>query len=167
MELLEGLLSRQSVRHFTSEEIASDLIRKILNLAVRAPSGLNNQPWKFVIIRDEGVRIRLAELTRYSRIIRDAPVCLAVFLDRSLVYHETKDYQAIGACIQNILLAAHGLGLGGVWLGEILKNAEKARILLEVPEGNDLMAVVALGHPGHHQERKERKGLEEVVLREI
>jgi len=167
MEILEGILSRQSVRHFTSDAIGGDLIQKVLEAAVRAPSGLNNQPWKFVIVRDAGVRAGLAELTKYSRIIREAPVCPAVFIDRRLVYHETKDYQAIGACIQNILLAAHGLGLGGVWLGEILKNAEEARILLEVPEGNDLMAVVALGHPGHLEEKKTRKGLAEVVLREI
>lgn len=167
MEMLEGLLSRQSVRHFSPEEVDSDLVRRILEAAVRAPSGLNNQPWKFVIIRNPEVRRQLAELTKYERIIREAPLCLAVFIDRALVYHETKDYQAMGACIQNILLAAHGLGLGAVWLGEILKNAEKVQTLLEVPEGNDLMAVVALGHPGHLQERKERKGLEEVVLREI
>ena len=167
MELLEGILSRQSVRHFTSEKIGRDLINRILEAAVRAPSGLNNQPWKFVILRDEKVRFQLAEMTKYSNIIREAPVCLAVFIDRQLVYHATKDYQAMGACIQNVLLAAHGLGLGGVWLGEILKNAEQVRILLEVPEENDLMAVVALGRPGHLQEKKVRKGLEEVVLREI
>ena len=165
--MLEGILSRQSVRHFAPEEIDADVIRKILEAAVRAPSGLNNQPWKFVVLKNAGVRFKLAELTKYSRIIREAPVCLAVFIHRKLVYHETKDYQAIGACIQNLLLAAHGLGLGGVWLGEILKNAEQARMLLEVPEGNDLMAVVALGRPGLLQERKERKILAEVILREI
>ncbi len=167
MEMLEGIISRQSVRHFTPEEISQDCIHKILEAGLQAPSGLNNQPWKFVILRAAGVRRQLAELTKYSRIIREAPVCLGIFIDRGLIYHETKDYQAMGACIQNILLAAHGLGLGAVWLGEILKNAEKVRLLLEVPEGIDLMAIVALGRPGHLQKRKERKGLGGVVIKEI
>jgi nitroreductase len=165
--MLEGLLSRQSVRHFTPEAVSPAQVCRILEAGIRAPSGLNNQPWKFVIVRAQKVRWELAELTKYSRIIREAPVCLAVFVDRSLVYHETKDYQAIGACIENILLAAHGLGLGAVWLGEILKNAEKVRTLLEVPAGNDLMAVIALGHPDHLEEKRERRSLEEVVLKEI
>jgi nitroreductase len=167
MEMLEGLLSRRSVRHFTPEAVSPEQVRRILEAGIRAPSGLNNQPWKFVIVRAQEVRRKLAELTKDTRIIREAPLCLAVFVDRSLVYHETKDYQAMGACIENMLLAAHGLGLGAVWLGEILKNAEKAGTLLEVPAGNDLMAVIALGHPDHLQERKERKSLEEVVLKEI
>lgn len=53
----------------------------------------------------------------------------------------------MGACIQNMLLAAHALGLGAVWLGEILKNADGVRRLLGLSENLELMAVVALGHP--------------------
>lgn len=167
MELLEGIFSRQSIRHFTPEEVASESVRKILQSALQAPSGLNNQPWRFIVLRDIRVRRELARLTKYSRIIEEAPVCLAVFLARELSYHETKDCQAIGACIQNMLLAAHGLGLGAVWLGEILKNAEEVRVLLEASEGNDLMAIVALGHPERLQKKKEKKALEEVLIREI
>jgi nitroreductase len=167
MDLVEGIFSRQSVRHFLPDEIRPDVLCKIIQAGTRAPSGLNNQPWKFVVIRENSVRLKLAELTKYSRIIRDAPVCLAVFIDRELIYHETKDYQAMGACIQNILLAAHGMGLGAVWLGEILKNAEAVNTLLEVPDGLELMAVVALGRPEHLQKKKPRKGLEEVVVKEL
>lgn len=167
MELYEGLISRRSIRHFTGEEVAAEDIRRILKAAVQAPSGLNNQPWKFVIVRDAEKRRQMSESTKYARIIREAPVCLGVFVDRELMYHDVKDHQAMGACIQNILLAAHALGLGAVWLGEILKNAEEVRLLLEVPEGKELMAVVALGHTAGCGEPRERKPLEEVILGEL
>jgi nitroreductase len=58
-----------------------------------------------------------------------------------------KDVQAVGACIQNMLLTIRSIGLGGVWLGEILKNKQKVEELLGAGEDLELMAVVALGHP--------------------
>jgi nitroreductase len=82
------------------------------------------------------------------------------------MYHEVKDHQAMGACLQNMLLAIHALGLGGVWLGEILKNADQVRRVLELPENLDLMAVVALGHPKRRDQTSSRKPLSEVILRE-
>ena len=112
MELLEGLLTRRSVRAFTPEPVSREQVLEILRAGSWAPSGLNNQPWRFAIVFDAAVRGRLAQLTRYGRIIEAAPVCLAVFMDREVGYHEVKDHQSIGACIENLLLAAHGLGLG-------------------------------------------------------
>ena len=90
-----------------------------------APSGLNNQPWRFVIVRDSQLRSDLADCTKYGKIIRNAPVCIAVFMDQSKSYDRVKDLQAIGACIQNMLLSIHDLGLGAVWLGEILNKKGK------------------------------------------
>jgi len=109
----------------------------------------------------------MAELTKYSRIVREATACLAVFIDREVMYHEVKDHQAMGACLQNMLLAAHALGLGAVWLGEILKSSVEVRDLLELPESLDLMAVVAVGHPSEWKETSHRKEVEEVLLKEV
>jgi nitroreductase len=142
-------------------------VLEIIRAGTWAPSGLNNQPWRFVIVWDKGKREALAKLTRYGEIIRQAPVAIAVFVDKEAMYHEVKDHQAMGACIQNMLLAIHALGLGGVWLGEILKNADKVRALLELPENLDLMAVVALGHPAHRRQTSSRKPPEEVLLKEF
>ena len=94
-------------------------------------------------------------------------MAIAVFVDKEAMYHEVKDHQAMGACIQNMLLAIHALGLGGVWLGEILKNADKVREVLELPEHLELMAVVALGYPAHRKQTSSRKPLEEVILKEF
>lgn len=165
--VLEAIYSRRSVRSFTSEAVLREAVLEIIQAGTWAPSGLNNQPWRFVIVWDKEKREALAELTRYGEIIRQAPVVIAVFVDREAMYHEVKDHQAMGACIQNMLLAIHALGLGGVWLGEILKNADKVRTLLELPEHLDLMAVVALGHPAHRRQTSSRKPLEEVLLKEF
>jgi nitroreductase len=139
-------------------------VRTIIEMGTWAPSGLNNQPWRFVVVRDRGLREELGKQSRYSKIIAAAPVCIAVFLDNGRSYDRVKDIQAVGACIQNMLLAIHHLGLGGVWLGEILKNREAVERLLTVPEGYELMAVVALGHPAEKGGSGSRNPIEEVIL---
>ncbi len=164
MNILEGIYSRRSVRNYTDKPVAREMVLEILKAGSWAPSGLNNQPWRFVVARDRGKRDELAKLTRYSRILQEAPVAIAVFLDRSAMYNETKDHQAIGACLQNMLLAAHALGLGAVWLGEILKSASAVAGLLAVPENMELMAVVAVGHPATRDQRSDRKEVGELLL---
>ena len=166
MELLEGLYSRRSVRHFTGQPVERDLLLEIIKAGTWAPSGLNNQPWRFVIVQTAAVRDNLAKLTKYHFVIEGAPACIAVFIDKSVMYHGVKDHQAIGACIQNMLLAAHALDLGAVWLGEILKNAEGVRTLLGLPEQMELMAVVALGHPAGKSRTSTRKAVADVLLKE-
>jgi nitroreductase len=167
MELLDGLHTRRSIRSYTDEPIAREQLREIVRAGTMAPSGMNNQPWRFVTIRNREILLNLAQFTRYSHVISRAAACIAVFIDRSAMYHEVKDHQAAGACIQNLLLAAHGMGLGAVWLGEILKSAKEVRLLLELPEQLELMAVVALGHPAGKGGRADRRPLEEVLLKEL
>lgn len=167
MDLLEGIYTRRSIRSFTNEPVRRELLLEIIKAGTWAPSGLNNQPWRFVIARDQKVRRELSQLTKYHRIIEQAPAAIAVFADRDVMYHEVKDHQAIGACIQNMLLAAHALGLGAVWLGEILKNADRVRELLGVPETMELMAVVAIGHPSEKERRSQRREVAEVLIKEM
>jgi nitroreductase len=162
--VIKAIRARRSVRQFTRETVSEDALNQILESAVWAPSGKNNQPWKFAVIRDAALKESLAHLTQSGSIIRGAPVCIGVFLDHSRVYDRTKDVQAIGACIQNMLLTIHTLGLGGVWLGEILKNKEKARELLGVGTDLELMAVVAFGHPTKRSGGGERDPLEKAVF---
>jgi len=162
--MLEEIKSRRSMRKFTPEEIAAQTIDTIIEMGTWAPSGLNNQPWKFVVVKEKEMLNKLSLQTVYSNIIKNAPVCIAVFLDNNASYNREKDIQAIGACLQNMLLAIHHLGLGGVWLGEILKNREQVENLLEVPDGVELMAVVALGHPAEKPGQGTRKPLGQVII---
>ena len=167
MELLEGLHTRRSIRSYTDEPVSREQLRDIVRAGTMAPSGLNNQPWRFVTIRNRELLLSLAQFTRYSHIIGKAAASIAVFIDKSAMYHDVKDHQAMGACIQNMLLAAHGMGIGAVWLGEILKSAKEVRELCGLAEQYDLMAVVALGRPAGKGGRADRKPLEEVLIKEI
>jgi nitroreductase len=167
MDLLEGIYTRRSIRQFTDQPLARGQLLEIIKAGTWAPSGLNNQPWRFVIVQDQKVRNELAQFTKYHSLIERAPACIAVFADKSVMYHDVKDHQAMGACLQNMLLAAHALGLGAVWLGEILKNADGVRGLLGLSDNLELMAVVALGHPASQKHSSKRREVSEVLLKEL
>ena len=137
-----------------------------LRAASWAPSGLNNQPWRFALVWDAAMKEKLAGMTRYSSILRGAAVLVLVFLDREGSYDYVKDCQAVGACIQNLLLTVHEQELGAVWIGEILKNKEKVRNTMDLPDRLELMAVVAIGHPAHRNQTSHRRPLEELIVAE-
>jgi nitroreductase len=162
--IIEAVKARRSIRQFTREPVSDEQVDRILQSGLWAPSGKNNQPWKFAVVRDPVLKGSLASLTHYSSTIKNASVCIAVFLDHSRVYDWTKDVLAVGASLQNMLLTIHSMGLGGVWLGEILKNKEEVGKLLEVDKDLELMAVVALGHPNEKPSRSKRDALEEKVF---
>ena len=167
MDVLEGIFTRRSIRQFTDKAVARESLLEIIKAGMWAPSGMNNQPWRFVIVQNREVKDQLAKQTRYDFIIKRAPACIVVFVDRKAMYYDVKDHQAMGACIQNMLLAAHALDLGAVWLGEILKNADEVRKLLGLPPEMELMAVVALGHPASQTHSSQRKTVSEVLLKEL
>jgi nitroreductase len=165
-EVMRTIYERRSVRNFTEAPVDRRLIREILRAASWAPSGLNNQPWRFAIIWDQSLKEELGRLTRYASVLKNAAVLIPVFLDRDSSYDRVKDCQAIGACLQNLLLAVHSHGLGATWIGEILKNKERVINILELPERLELMAVVAIGHPLHRNQTSHRKPIEELIVLE-
>jgi len=164
MEVEQAIRERRSVRRYLGGKVSEGDISAILEAARWAPSGLNNQPWRVVIIEDRGKASELAACTRYASIVEAAPLLLAVFLDHETSYDRDKDIMAIGAFIQNALLTVHSRELGAVWLGEILSNKEKVREILAVPEGNELMAVLAIGKPEEMPKDGSRKDLESLIV---
>jgi nitroreductase len=165
-DIVKSIYERRSVRQFLDAPVDREVLLEVLRAASWAPSGLNNQPWRFAIVRKQGVKDQLAALTRYSTVLRGAAVLVPVFLDQESCYDRVKDCQAVGACLQNLLLAAQAYGLGAVWIGEILKNKDEVRSILGLPARLELMAVVALGHPAHRNQSSHRRPLEELVLYE-
>ncbi len=166
MDTIEAIKTRRSIREFSGEDINDKTIEGILEAGRWAPSGLNNQAWRFIVVRNEDTKEALSKFTHYDAIIKNARILIVVFLDNDQMYDHTKDVQSIGACIQNMLLAVHSMGLGAVWLGEILKNKEQVNKVLEAPDSYELMAVVALGHPLKKARSSDRKELSELVFRE-
>lgn len=147
--VVDALLSRRSIRKYTDEPITRDEMLAILEAGRWAPSGLNNQPWRFLVIGpDDERKAKLEEATKYGHIVNRADHLVLVFLAKDKMYHAMKDHQSIGACLQNMLLAAHSLDLGGVWLGEIINQEEQVLAILGL-DGSDyeFQAVLAFGRP--------------------
>ena len=166
MNVLECIRKRRSVRSFADAEIARDKIEAILEAGISAPSGKNGQPWRFYVVqRNKELLRRIARQTIYQAWVSEADCLILVFLDREKSYHEIKDAQAIGACMENMLLAAEESGIGACWNGEILRNAEKVGRMCLLADRYQLMALLVLGYEkGESQSRTQRLPLSEVVL---
>jgi nitroreductase len=163
-----AIRNRRSIREFTDQPMQPGLLEQIISAGIWAPSGLNNQPWRFVIICDEEIRAQLAALTHYTHIVKAAPALIAVYLDQEKMYDRVKDHQAIGACIQNMLLTAHELvELGAVWLGQILANKEQVNAVLGLSGRYELAALLAFGYPRHRSQQSQRQPLETFILHEF
>ncbi len=165
--ILHLIKNRRSVRRYSDKGVPGAAVRRVLEAGRWAPSGLNNQPCRFIVVKDPGIKDRMAALTESSAAVRSARVLIAVFLDKKVMYNRTKDIQAAGACMQNMLLEAHALELGACWLGEILNKKKDARGLLGAPKTYELMGVISLGWPARGRRGSSRKSLKSLVYKTI
>ncbi len=157
-DLLNFIKSRRSVRNFVYKKIDNQTIKEIVDCGRWAPSGRNSQPWKVCIVSHPTVKRMIAENSKYGGIIESAFLNYVVFLDLERGYDRVKDILAIGAFIQNMLLAIHAKGLGAVWIGEILKNKEKINEIFKLsPENYELMGVLTIGLIDESLEKKEER----------
>ncbi len=164
MDSYTAITTRRSVRKYLKKKIHSDDLKIIVNSGIWAPSGLNNQPWKFQIINDKDKIKAISRFTQYQIIIENAQSLICVFLDKSQIYNREKDLMAIGACIQNMLLTAWQLGIGSCWLGEILNQKDKVCSCLSINNDLELMAVISLGYPKGADLKGKRKELSGFLL---
>ena len=153
-KFIKFIKSRKSVRNFIFQKIYRDKLLDILECGRWAPSGKNNQAWRVNIVIHSSVKRMLSELTKYGGIIESAYANFAVFLDLERCYDRIKDIQSIGAFMQNLLLGAHAVGLGAVWLGEILNNKEKVNEIFKLSkEKFEFMGIIAIGEIDKEMER--------------
>jgi len=162
-EVLRAIQERRSIRSFKTDPVEPEKLEAILEAARWAPSGKNTQPWRLVVVESQEKREQLGRLVTQMDMIRTAPVTIAVLLDTEAGYDRVKDIQAIGACAQNILLAAHSLGLGACWIGRV--RDEQVEAVLGAKENEELMMLVPIGYPVSTPPPKERKPLTELVRR--
>ncbi len=165
-ETLKLIKSRRSIRKYLKNPVSDEVVQDILEAARWSPSGLNNQPWRFVVIRDNSIKQRVATCTRYSRIIIECCLCIAVYYNLPVGYNRDKDILSIGACVQNMLLMAETHGIGAVWLGEILNRKEEVNDILGISAENELLAVIAFGYPDEKPDR-DRKELDTMILKRM
>lgn len=166
MNVIECIKKRKSVRFYDGNAVKREHILQMIKSGICAPSGKNGQPWRFYVVQNDKTLLRkIAEQTIYFRSAVYADCLLLVFLDKAESYHYIKDVQAIGACIENMLLTAEELGIGACWNGQILCNDIKVKEILSIGKRYDLMAMIALGYPnGNAQPKSLRKPVEEVLL---
>jgi len=149
MDAMEALMTRRSIRSYTDEPVDDETIERLLRAAMAAPSAGNQQPWHFVVVRDRETMVKITEVHPYAAMLSHAPVCIAVVADTSLERHKGYWVQDTSAATQNLLLAAHSLGLGAVWLGVHPVADRKAGIkeILGLPDGVECLSLVSIGHP--------------------
>lgn len=144
MELMEAICGRRSVRKFREEPVPDATIRKMIEAAAWAPSACNLQGWKFIVVDDPKVREDMSKLD-VAYFVKQAPQGIMVLYDNRTDNLEYMDYlQSAAASIQNMLLAAHTMGVGTCWVCH-LPRKEELRRLFEVPQHYDPVAYVALG----------------------
>lgn len=152
------------MREFTAEPVTGADLDRLLEAARWAPSGLNNQPWRFMKITGRTLIEELSMLTRYRGVVAGASALIAVFLDATAMYDRPKDLMSAGAAVQNVLLAAHDMGIGACWLGEILKRREQVEALLGVASDLEFVALIALGRPVAKERAGVRHPMDELVV---
>jgi nitroreductase len=158
MDTMTAILTRRSIRKFLDKIIPDDAIETILKAAMYAPSAGNQQPWEFVVIEDRDTLSKITEVHPHSKMLLEAPVAILICGNLSRVKHEGFWVQDCSAAAQNLLLAAHSLGLGSVWLGVYPRGdrVEGMKKLLELPENVWPLAIIALGYPGEKKEQPDR-----------
>jgi nitroreductase len=158
MDAFEALRDRRSIRKYKPDPVPRELVEQVVDCARLAPTANNVQPWEFVVVTDAGKRQAIADLTDWGKFIASAPVCVVVLCK------DTKYYLEDGcAALENLMVAAHALGLGTCWVaGDKKDYAGKVPEMLGAPAGYKLIGLVSLGYPGEHPKRPKRK-LSEVL----
>lgn len=142
MDALEAIRTRRSVRKFKSEAVSRELIEQVVDAGRLAATARNLQPWEFVVVTDPAKRRELANITENGKFIADAAVCIVVLSE------PTKYFLEDGcAAAQNMLVAAHALGLGACWVaGDKKPYADQIVAMFNAPQGYKLIALIALGY---------------------
>ena len=157
MDAIEAILTRRSIRRYTSQKVPGGLITELLMAAMSAPSASNEQPWHFVVIDDRKILNEISSFHPYSDMLPEAPLAILVCVD-SIPEREGFVVQDGSAAVQNLLLAAHAEGLGAVWLGIYPRKErmEGMRKLTNLPNHIVPLALIALGYPAEKIPREDR-----------
>ena len=158
MEAIEAIMTRRSIRKYSSQPVSDEVQNVILRAGMAAPSAGDQRPWHFVVIRDKSILDKIPEFHKHATMLKEAQVGILVCADTSCEKYPGRWPLDSAACTQNILLAAHSMGLGAVWVGiypveERMKGVSK---LLGIPDGVKPVSIVSLGYPAEKKEPDDR-----------
>jgi nitroreductase len=150
---LELFRKRRTIRKFTAEDVSEEALQALLEAASVAPSRLDRHPLHYVLIRGQATKAQIAEALRVRPYIEEAPVVIAVCADPAV--STTWELDA-SAAIENMLLAATAMGLGGAWVGskgsQLWEQAlQVLHTVVGIPAGIAVVSLVCIGHPGEEK----------------
>ena len=143
--IIEGILSRLSIRKFTGESVKEQDLDLILRAAMAAPSGMNIQPWSFIVVTDRVILNNLCKALPYAKMLEKAGAAIIVCGDSK----EGNWIVDCAAATENILLAAHALGYGAVWTAvyKYESRIEPVRSECNIPKDIIPLNVIPIGIP--------------------
>lgn len=173
--MLDIIKTRRSIRRYTDEPVTDETLQVLLEAARHAPSGKNQQLWRFVVVRDAAKRAELARINHEQLFLEKAQVHLVVCAEPRVtegVRIEKTDEQSPELAVKqgirdasiaatHILLQAEALGLGACWCG--WHTQEAIRAALGIPEDKYVVGFIALGWPAETPNARPRKELRELV----
>ncbi len=158
---LNNIFARRSVRSFTSQDVSHEQVETLLRAAMAAPSGMNMQPWRFVVVRDSTTKARLTK--HGSEFIKTAPVVIVVCAELA---EETDENQKpnqnwmadCAAATENLLLAAQAMGLGACWTAcfPYFSIQTDAKRTLRLPENVRPYSIIPVGYPAGETQAKDK-----------
>ena len=166
MSVLDVIRQRRSVRVYRKDPIPRESLLRVLEAARLAPSGKNLQPWKFILVRDNELKKKLAKASNAQNFIADAPIILVACGFPDECYRSMGRYMKswpvdVTIALEHLILQAQEEGLGTCWIGSFEEAEVKS--LLAVPEHVKVLALTPLGYPGEVPEFRGRKSIEEIV----
>lgn len=179
MEVKKAIEERRSIREFKQKDISKEIVEDILNCGRLAPSAKNRQPWYFVIVKSE-IKNKIADMmldytnnnteksclvhssvANTANVVKQAPILVLIFRNKDDNWI-VGDNLSIGACVQNICLRATELGLGSLWIRDILFVSKKVAEMLK--HGDlELNCAVSLGVPNQSPKQRPRKELKDII----
>lgn len=148
---MEALLERRSVRAFTEEPVQETDIRAIVRAGMHAPSAHNRRAWQMLTVTDRATLDALAPMNRWWSMLKEATLCVVTLSYSPGIKPEDEEFlvQDGAAATENMLLAIHALGLGGVWLGVHPQRPyyEAVKALLNIPAEVRVVSLIAAGRP--------------------
>lgn len=154
---MKSLLTRKSIRKYTSQQVSDEIIHDLLHAAMSAPSAANQRPWHFVVIKDRAVLHAISQFHPYASMLKETPLAIAVCATNELGGFKHYWVQDCAAASQNILTAVVEKGLGAVWLGVYPKqNVQEIHSLLDLPENITPFSLISIGYPAEQLEAGNR-----------
>lgn len=159
-EKLDIIFGRRSIRSYQDKEISDEIVDYLLQAAMAAPSCCCKDPWRFIVVREGEILSRIAEGLPNGKMLPSAKVGIVVCGDLDAAHDRLLSYmiQDCSAAIENILLAAHAIGLGACWLGVHPREdrINQVKEVCGIPESVIPVAVIALGYPAEQNKPRTR-----------